>query len=180
MDGIKEKQKRTGKRVNNRETCPGCGNRMRYPEHPLCSLCNVQYLDETATALEKEEPILNRLSWVAEKGKITLQQSEEKLEIKEREEGKEKQLIWNQAHQQIKAELQRQKILRIDKLAYNKAVGKRFERLWNAKKRNQQLSRQVYAIRKAIESLKKFLAGLETKAEQPPIISETETVSLEN
>ena len=180
MDGIKERQNGIGKKINNRETCPGCGNRARYPEHPLCPLCNAQYLEETATALERELPILKRLSWTEEKGKITLQRLEEKLEVKEEEEGSKKQLIWNQAHQKIQAELQRQEILQIDKLAYNKAVGKRFERLWNAKKRNQQLSRQVYAFWKAVESLKEFLADLGTKVKQSPTIAEAEIAFVEN
>jgi len=180
MNEIEEKQNGIGKKINIRETCPGCGNRTRYPEHPLCSLCNAQYLEETATALEKEQPILSRLGWVKEKGKITLRQLKEKLEEKEREEKSEKQPIWDKSHEQIQAELKRQEITRIDTLAYNKAVGKRFERLWNAEKRNQQLSRQVYASQKAVESLEKFLADLETKTDQPLNVAETETVSIKN
>ncbi len=196
MDGIKGIRDKIAKKINPRETCPGCGNRMRYPEHPLCPRCNEQYSRETATALAEGNPILSRVLWAKERGEETLQRLKEKLAEEEEKEKREKQPVWNESHQQIQAELWQQG-KRVDTRTYNRAVGMRFEKLWNVKEKNRQLSRQVYGLRKAIGSLGKFLANINTEDneqipedEQTPGdeqtfeessgIPKTETVSVES
>lgn len=158
----------TERKPNNKETCPGCGTRSRYPEHPFCPRCNRQYEEVTATALAEGKPITSRLVAATKKGQAMLQQLEERLETKEREEKEAQQPFWNQAHRKFQQNLQAQNVLRVNPEIRNMAVGKIFERLWCEDEKNQQLSRQIFGLGKAIASLEKLLEELKIKIKEAP------------
>ena len=139
---------------NKKECCPGCGYRKRFPEHPLCPSCNKIYINETAeAAAEGEEMPISRMEWAIKKGEKTLSRLQEELKEARKKESQKQQPYWDQAHKRIQENLGGK---RIDKKAYHKAVGKQFKKLWKGSSESK-ISRKVYGLKKAIESLKKFL-----------------------
>ncbi len=150
---------------NNKETCPGCGNRTRYPEHPLCPKCNAGYIEITARALAgsgQNQPIIGRKEFAAKKGEETRARLTVEVNVGEKLLTEKQGPVWRQAHQQIHEALTERDIVRVDRRTYGKAVGVKFNELWGTDKDGQQLSRRIYGLKKAIDSLGKFLDELAT------------------
>lgn len=145
---------------NHKETCPVCGKHARYPEHPLCPGCNKQYIQEIAeevALVDSEEPILTRVEWAVPKGRETLQRVQKELEVAESMEREKQKPYWEQAHREVQENLKKRGLVRIDPQAFNKAKGLRFGRLWNNDPEHTKLSKRVFGLRKAVESLEGFL-----------------------
>ena len=160
---------------NHRETCPACGNRTRYPEHPICPKCNKVYIDETANmALSDEGDPVSRLDWAKIKGQETLVKLRNEHQQAQEKERLVQKPFWNEAFAVVQNKLKAKGIGRIDSKAFNKAKGKVFTELWLAEKpagidcslsKNERelLSKKIRGLKKAIESLESFLEQLEEK-----------------
>lgn len=165
-------------RNNNKETCPCCGYRTRYPEHPLCPYGNSEYVKIAETAKQNgQKIILTRIDYAKQKGVVTLERLRSELAVAQRQEQEKQQPFWNKAHTDVRASVRTEMIEMANKVLlyqraeipqigisrdeYNKKVGVRFNELWNADEDNKKLSRKVYGLRKAVESLKKLLESFE-------------------
>ncbi len=160
---------------NNRETCPACGNRTRYPEHPMCPKCNKLYIEETAdAALSDDLNPISRIDWAKKKGQETLKKMKEEYQQAQEKERLVQKPFWNEAFAIVQNKLKAKGIGRIDSKAFNKAKGKVFTELWGSEKpqidcslsKNERelLSRKIRGLKKAIESLEIFLDQVEEKA----------------
>ncbi len=148
---------------NNKETCPACGKRKRYPEHPLCPDCNAAFINDSAEALVDGRKVVDRIKFAEQKGKETLLIFEQELALAVRKEKDKQQPFWDKAHREIKARLREQGSVRVDNRTYRTAVGKQFGIFWNEEPGNQKLSRKVYGLQMAIRSLGNLLQSFETK-----------------
>lgn len=177
----------TENKRNNRETCPVCGFRARYPEHLLCPGCNRQYHQMIETAQERDQKIIcTRFQYAEAKGIVTLARLKGEFAVAQRQEQEKQQSCWNKAHRDVREELwktemdkmvlyqgEEEEVLQagIPREDYNKKVGERFNELWNANARSKQLSRKVYGLRKAVASLETFLKSLEKETKQTESIA---------
>lgn len=182
-----EKIERQRNAKSNKETCLDCGYRTRYPEHPLCPECNRRFEQMSKKIEEKDgcKMIFTRLDYAIEKGKLTLVRLKRDLAVAQRKEQEKQQRYWDKAHNDIKEQLRkelRDKLLdlslkqsleeidtsqmAIPREEYNKKVGVRFNELWNAEEENTSLSRRVYGLQKAVESLERFLKSSEQQSKE--------------
>jgi len=145
---------------NMRETCPVCTRRTRKPEHPLCGKCNVKFIEEQAERLAEGGEIRDRLEYAMEQAEISLQELQQELELLEAGLQEVQQPLWQEAYESVRQSLREQGIF-VDKAALKTFVGKKFGVLWEQKASDEQkkLARRAFGLKKAIESLKRFLAS---------------------
>ena len=143
-----------------RETCPACKRRTRWPEHPLCPSCNKRFINEQAERLAEGGEIRDRLEYAIEQAEISLQELQQELELLEAGLQEVQQPLWQEAYESVRQSLREQGIF-VDKAALKTFVGKKFGVLWEQKASDEQkkLARRAFGLKKAIESLKRFLAS---------------------
>ena len=138
---------------NSKETCPACGNRSRYPEHPLCQDCNKEYVLEAANLAVSGTLPPSRLQWARSRGDGTLLLLRKEYEEAKEEERELQKPYWEKAHMVLTQKLSS----RIDTKVFNKAKGIEFGKMWNADPERVKLSKRVNGLYRAIASLEAFL-----------------------
>lgn len=158
-------KRQNGNAKNNKETCPVCGFRTRYPENLLCPQCNKKYVEDSATALANGQTLVNRLEFVETEGPKTLARLMQKQKEIEAEKDNQRQMLWEQSSKQIIANLRAQEA-RVGPEVRHQAKVQLFRTLRDSDEKHQELAKKAYGLKKAVDSLIKLLAELKEKRKE--------------
>lgn len=150
---------------NTWEACPRCGKRSRRSDCLMCKVCNDEFVENNATAILEERPIADKFETVATDGQETLRQKLKELAETESKKQERRNELWRNAELTVARRLRSQEV-RVSSKTRRAATVKTFRESKETDEKLEKISRKVHGLRKSIDSLKNFLAGLEQKQEE--------------
>lgn len=149
------------------ETCPACGQRERRSDCLLGGKCRKKYDEEVVLALVGGHQAVDMFDFAEANGRETLERLKEEWQEARDEKNRIHKSLWSRAAMQVQANLSSQtSSLHITEGIRHRATLNIFENLRDENRRYKGASRKVQSLRKAIESLQKYLAELPAKRQE--------------